>query len=286
MSNDTVLVSAMIPGSADADFEVRTRTLSRQNFEVLIQSDATAIAVGPGQTFVPARLFAFLKQRMGSHKNPNPAGGQHWTLYKCLPGHRDLQVKTFSVDVLWNLAVHELESQAENTCMVLVPAQLATTQKAEIESLFFEALAEPTKSEESPRAKAAGQREAILKERQNLLKQVGTLSSEDIARGGGSTSANASQFAADQRNRGAIFGVRFGQQWLYPSFQFDGAHRIRPEMRDIVSALSPDELGWDRLQWFLEPHQRLTGRTPLEVWAEDPKQVLQAAQSEHWNGRD
>ncbi len=57
-------------------------------------------------------------------------------------------------------------------------------------------------------------------------------------------------------------------------------------MRDIVSALSPDELGWDRLQWFLEPHQRLTGRTPLEVWAEDPKQVLQAAQSEHWNGRD
>jgi hypothetical protein len=97
---------------------------------------------------------------------------------------------------------------------------------------------------------------------------------------------NASQFAADQRSRRAIFGIRFGQQWLYPSFQFDKKRHIRPEMREILSALSPDKQGWDRLQWFLEPHERLGGRTPLEVWANDPQDVLKAAQSEHWNARD
>src|SRR5262249_13116379 len=144
----------------------------------------------------------------------------------------------------------ELESQPDNGWLVLVPEQLAIEQTAEIESVFGEVLAEPGKTESSARTKAASQREALLRERQNLLKRVETLSSEEIASGGESTSTNASQFAADLRNRGAIFGVRFGQQWLYPSFQFDRAHRIRPEMRELIAALSPDELGWDRLQWF------------------------------------
>ena len=291
MSKDAVLVSAMIPGSTDADFEVRTRTLSQKNLELLIQSHAAAIAVGPEETFSPNRLFASLKARIGPFMAATLAGaeqpGQCWTLYKHTPGRQELEVTTFPADSLWKKGVQlELEAHSKDVCLVLVAKPLADDQEDAIASLFRETFTDLAGTEKNPRARAANEREALLRERQKLLKRVDILTSEEIAAGGASTSSNASQFAADLRSRGAVFGIRFGQQWLYPSFQFDKTSRIRPEMREIVTALSPDEQGWDRLQWFLEPHERLGGRTPLDVWVKDPKEVLKAAQSEHWNGRD
>jgi len=53
-----------------------------------------------------------------------------------------------------------------------------------------------------------------------------------------------------------------------------------------MSALSPDEQGRDRLQWSLDPHEKLKGRTPLEVRKADRKQVIEAANLERWHGRD
>jgi hypothetical protein len=129
-------------------------------------------------------------------------------------------------------------------------------------------------------------REAQIRVRREMLTQVGSYSSEDLAAAASSTTSNASQFAADQRGLGKFFGVRFGQAWHYPKFQFDAKRQAIPEMKQVLAALSPDEQGWDRLQWFLEPHEKLKGLTPLEIWKTDRKKVIEAANAERWNGRD
>jgi len=129
-------------------------------------------------------------------------------------------------------------------------------------------------------------RNELARERKGMVDQVGAYTSEELAAAVGSTTTNASQFAADQRNAGKLFGVKFGLKWLYPKFQFDSQTLPYPEMKSVLNALSPDDQGWDRLQWFLERHEVLDGHTPLEIWRTDRQKVARAANTERWNGRD
>ena len=119
-------------------------------------------------------------------------------------------------------------------------------------------------------ANASSEREALLRERKKMLDAVGAYMSEELASAVGSKTGNASQFAADQRRTSKLFGVRFGQSWLYPKFQFDAKRQTLSEMKSVLSALSPDDQSWDRLQWFLQPHEALRGGAPLEVWKTSP----------------
>lgn len=133
----------------------------------------------------------------------------------------------------------------------------------------------------------ASDREELIRICKEMLDRAGgTFNSEDLATAARSTTTNSSQLAADQRDSGRLFGVRWGREWRYPRFQFDSARCPYPEMKTILAALSPDKQGWDRLQWFLEPHESLGGRTPLEVWATDRRKVIKAASTERWSGRD
>lgn len=129
------------------------------------------------------------------------------------------------------------------------------------------------------------ERELLRDARRQLLRQVPSFTSEELASGGGSISDNPSQYALDLRSRGKVFGVRFGRTWHYPRFQFDAQRRAVPEMKVILDALSPDPQGWDRLQWFVTPHEKLTGQTPLSMWATDRQKVIDAARLEQWHGR-
>ena len=119
-----------------------------------------------------------------------------------------------------------------------------------------------------------------------MLDEVGTYTSEQLAAASEPTTSNVSRFAADLRTAGKIFGVRFGREWHYPQFQFDASRRVIPEIKEVLRALSPDEQGWDRLQWFLQPHEELKEQTPLSVWSEDRQRVIEAANAERWDGRD
>jgi hypothetical protein len=130
-------------------------------------------------------------------------------------------------------------------------------------------------------------REAMIRSRKQMLQQAGgTYNSEELATAAQSVTTNASQLAADQRNGGRIFGVRLGREWHYPKFQFDAELRAFAELKPILTALTPDVQGWDRLQWFLQPHETLSGRTPLQMWNIDRRKVIEAANTERWNGRD
>ncbi|HTU64405.1 MAG TPA: hypothetical protein VMF52_00530 [Steroidobacteraceae bacterium] len=132
----------------------------------------------------------------------------------------------------------------------------------------------------------AADRAALIAARREMLESVGWFSSQDLASAATSTTSNASQLAADLRKPGRVLGVRFGQSWCYPKFQFDGRKQIIPEMKQVLAALSPDDQGWDRLQWFLEPNETLKGRPPVDVWETDRARVVDAASKERWNGRD
>jgi hypothetical protein len=79
-------------------------------------------------------------------------------------------------------------------------------------------------------------RHALKAARQEMLNSVGTFTSEEIASALDSTSSNASQYAADQRTAGKIFGVRFGREWHYAKFQFDRSQEpieIFPEVKPL-----------------------------------------------------
>jgi hypothetical protein len=130
------------------------------------------------------------------------------------------------------------------------------------------------------------EREALIRARKEMLDQVDLYSSEALAYATASASMNASQFPANQRGAEKLFGVRFGQAWHYPKFQFDTNGNILPEMKSVLAALVPDQQGWDRLQWFLEPHASLDGRTPFDVWKTDRNKVIEAANTERWDRRD
>ena len=133
----------------------------------------------------------------------------------------------------------------------------------------------------------ARNREALLQAQRQMLARVQCLTSEGLATKLQSTAVNASQLGNDLRNSGKIFGVRYGRAWHYPEFQFEPAGKPFPEMRDVLAASIGDERGWDRLQWFLEANEALSGRTPLEVWETGHRElVVEAARRTKWQGRN
>jgi len=71
---------------------------------------------------------------------------------------------------------------------------------------------------------------------------------------------------------------------LFPAFQFADDGHPYPELKVILQRL-PDRQGWDRLQWFLSPHESLAGAPPVEVWHQDRRRVVEASRSEHWEER-
>lgn len=141
--------------------------------------------------------------------------------------------------------------------------------------------------DESEESLEARNREALLKVRREMLDRVKYLMSEDLASKVESTARNASQVGNDLRKAGKLFGVRFGREWYYPAFQLGPDGKPYAELSEILTHLSPDERGWDRLQWFLEPNPILGGRVPVEAFEKgDREAVLEVARQEVWQGRD
>ena len=124
-------------------------------------------------------------------------------------------------------------------------------------------------------------RRAVLADRRALLAEVPTYSAIEIGRACDSMNCNLSQRAAELRMTHRLFGLRAGWSWRYPKFQFGPELHIYPEMRQILLNL-PDEQGWERLQWFITPSESLHGRTPLEAWPDERKQIVEIAMTENW----
>lgn len=101
---------------------------------------------------------------------------------------------------------------------------------------------------------------------------------------GGRLHSNPKMVASRQRKAGAILGVWDGNGFRYPSFQFHpyghpDAGRVRPEVAALIAELprDADGSGRDAALWLFAPDAALDGRTPAEVFPEDPDRVITLA---------
>jgi hypothetical protein len=272
--------------------ELRTAAYSHRQLTAFLEEDPAAITLAPSGTGNAERLFNFFLSHSDvfhplpeSHRRNDP-----WLVLAANASELLLQE---------TIQREQLASSVKTAAQRLAGQTIVMIRKTEEFQTRLDALLKVLRRVIDTRpslARAAVQnpgvgdesdREELMRIRKEMLEQAGgTFSSEDLALAARSTTTNSSQLAADQRGSGKLFGVRWGREWRYPRFQFDRARRLYPEMRDVLTALSPDMAGWDRLQWFLQPHEKLKGRTPLQVWERDRQKVIEAANTERWNGRD
>lgn len=270
-------------------FEVTTRPFSPPDLTDFIDSDPAAIALAPGCSISVPLLLSKIRERWGEDDqitirsdSRHPKRSHGWKLYEQqlfqgpLQFHKMIEQRR-QLDNVFKSFVNETPS---NIAVLISAADWATRHEPAIRSSISESIipirAGPLQSD----------REQVRRVRQEMLDKIKTFTSEELAAHGESTNRNASQYALDLRDAGKLFGVRFGRVWHYPRFQFDREGGVYSEMKEVLLALSPDSRGWDRLQWFLTPHQILEGKTPLEVWEMNRRKVVQAAMSERWDGRD
>ena len=285
----TYLLSAIVE-QRDAP-ELRTAAYSRRQLSVFLEEDPAAMTLALPGTGNAERLFnLFLSRADVFHSLESHRRNDLWLVFVEHANELLLQE---------TLQREQLEASVQNAAQRPAGQTIVMIRQTEEFRLRFDALlkalrrvidSRPSRDawpSAQPFAAPESDREELMRIRRDLLEQAGgTFSSEDVAMAAQSTTTNSSQLAADQRGSGKLFGVRWGREWRYPSFQFDGDRRLYPEMRDVLTALSPDNAGWDRLQWFLQPHVKLKGRTPLQIWSSDRRMVIEAANTERWNGRD
>jgi hypothetical protein len=79
--------------------------------------------------------------------------------------------------------------------------------------------------------------------------------------------------------------------FVFPDFQFNESGRPLREVPELLAILPEDEGsgGWRETFWLYSPHVLLDGRSPAEVFAEDPRRVIDVAKTEfsadpsdHW----
>jgi hypothetical protein len=126
-----------------------------------------------------------------------------------------------------------------------------------------------------PSAVRAALRNAEL--RTAFLERVGGLTSAEVATIAGSNARNTSAIASRWRKAGRIFAVTWGDQVLYPVFQFrDGAPH--PTIARILAAFAGAS-DWETAIWFATPSVYLDGRIPMEH-LDDPDALEAAVRDE------
>lgn len=69
------------------------------------------------------------------------------------------------------------------------------------------------------------------------------------------------------------------QRFRYPAFQYTVGGQVRPEMQELLKTLPADRSGWRGAFWLYQPHARLSGASPVDLFATDPEAVFVAARS-------
>jgi hypothetical protein len=286
MQERQFFLSAVL-GRKSGSPQVLTTAFSRENLHVMLQGEPAAITVGPWGTSLPERLL----DAFGRLAEPTQSGRTYrnslWRYYTV----RSEEIPHFerlvdSAD-LTHLDAWIATDPTLYLAFIRDSAASRTSESAIAEGLMPRLV----RVRNLLRAVAAEQenRTALQVVHAQMLEQVETYTSEQLARVADSNSCNASGFAKDLRDAGRILGVRRGNEWLYPRFQFDHTQRpVRPfvQMKAVLAALPEDKRGWDRLQWFLESNTLLNERTPLEVWRADRDQVVESANAGRPDERD
>ncbi len=128
-----------------------------------------------------------------------------------------------------------------------------------------------------PSAAEAWHAQQNAQAREELLREFGALTAEQVSNAAGSRAGNRSALASRWHGEGRIVGVSWHGRTLYPAFQFrDG--RPHPAVGRAAAILRDRGLsGWALALWFLTPSGWLWDRRPVDLLDEDPEGVLAAA---------
>ena len=111
--------------------------------------------------------------------------------------------------------------------------------------------------------------------RRDYLASTPLLTAAQIHEISGLDSSNRSEPASRWQKEGKTFGIRIGQPFLYPAFQFrDG--RPHEALIDILAALPKDMSAWQRAFWFASGNGWLNGDKPQQR-LDDADSVVEAA---------
>jgi len=91
-----------------------------------------------------------------------------------------------------------------------------------------------------------------------FIEREGVLTAPQVAQVAGSRARNASAVASRWRLAGRIFAVAWGDQLLYPVFQFSNG-APRPAVARVLAAMGPDVSSWQVALWFATPSPHLEG---------------------------
>lgn len=129
---------------------------------------------------------------------------------------------------------------------------------------------------------------AVLQARRNaearnaLLQEFGALRSFDVAELAGSRAANRAALANRWRAEQRLVAVPFGDELLYPGFQFTSEGKPHPAVGAALQALrsNADVSDWQAALWFVGPNGWLGGRRPVDLLDAEPDSVADAARRE------
>lgn len=95
--------------------------------------------------------------------------------------------------------------------------------------------------------------------------EYGMLTSMDVARLIGSEKSSRS-LAADQRSAGKLIGIKRGNKYVYPGFQFDQrARRVHPAIPGLLQMAG--DVDWDEedlIFWLVSPSGYFHGDRPVD----------------------
>ena len=95
--------------------------------------------------------------------------------------------------------------------------------------------------------------------------------------------------ASAARREGRVFAHWDGQHFRYPAFQFEAAAGPRAATKQLVDVLPRDRdgsVGTDAILWVFAPDDALDGKTPADVFPDDPERVIALARTRRDGGSD
>jgi hypothetical protein len=119
------------------------------------------------------------------------------------------------------------------------------------------------------------------------LLQSETRTSAEVAlqaRAGEVGESDPDQYASQLRREKRVFGVCYQDKYLHPAFQFRTSGDVHSAIARLLEFLPATDANWPAASWLFQPHGRLGGKSPAEVFQEQPNAVVDLARANFVRG--
>lgn len=117
--------------------------------------------------------------------------------------------------------------------------------------------------------------------RHEFMREVGALTSQDVAELSQSQAKNRAAHAHRAKTENKLFAVEYQGDQRYPAFQFDAqTGKPKPIIKQMLELLNSQWSGWQLALWFVTPNGYLDDQTPMDRLDASPEAVMEALRKE------